>query len=138
MRNANNVISKPLWALITLYTVASLVHFVHNAEYIAFYPNMPQWITSATVYKAWLGIAAIGIVGVGFWKIGWYVLGAVFVAVYGALGIDGLAHYSLALCSEHTLAANVTIWFEVFTGTALMLTAGYKAYLALIHRRNSK
>jgi hypothetical protein len=134
MKNANNGISKPLWSLIALYTFASLVHFVHNAEFIAFYPNMPQWITSTTVYKAWLGIAAIGIVGIGFWKIGWYVLGAVFVAIYGALGIDGLAHYSLALCSEHTFAANATIWFEVLTGTALMLTAGYKAYLALMHR----
>jgi hypothetical protein len=95
---------------------------------------MPQWITSATVYKAWLGIAAIGIVGVGFWKIGWYVLGAIFVAIYGALGIDGLAHYSLALCSEHSFAANATIWFEVLTGTALMLTAGYKVYLAVMYR----
>jgi hypothetical protein len=123
-------ISKPLWALIALYTAASLIHFVHNAEYIAFHPNMPLWITSATVYKAWLAIAAVGLIGIGFWKIGWPVIGAVLVALYGALGIDGLAHYSLALCSEHSLAANVTIWFEVITGTALMLFAGSKAYAA--------
>jgi hypothetical protein len=129
--NSSTAISRQLWALIALYTAASLTHFVHNAEYIAFYPNMPQWITSATVYKAWLAIAAVGLVGVGFWKIGWSAIGATFVALYGALGIDGLGHYSLALCSEHTLAANLTIWFEVLTGIALMLFAGRRSYFAV-------
>jgi hypothetical protein len=127
----STLMSKPFWALIGLYTVASLIHFVHNAQYIAFYPNMPSWITSATVYKAWLAIALVGTVGIGFLKIGWSVVGAIFVAAYGALGIDGLGHYSLALCSEHTLAANLTIWFEVVTGTTLMLVAGFKAYHAV-------
>lgn len=124
----SNTIPKPLWSLIAIYTFASLLHFVHNAEYIAFYPNMPAWITSATVYKAWLGIAAVGLVGVGFWCVGWPVLGAVLVAAYGALGIDGLAHYTLALCTEHSLAANATIWFEVLSGAALMILAGARAY----------
>jgi hypothetical protein len=130
VRNGAIAISKPLWFLIALYSVASLLHFIHNAEYIAFYPNMPQWITSATVYKAWLGIAAVGIAGIGFLKIGWSVVGAILVAAYGALGIDGLAHFSLALCSQHSLAANLTIWFEVLTGAALMFFAGSKAYFA--------
>ncbi len=124
----SSAIPKPLWSLIAVYTFASLLHFVHNAEYIAFYPNMPVWITSATVYKAWLGIAAVGVVGVGFWCVGWPVLGAVLVAAYGALGIDGLAHYTLALCTEHSLAANATIWFEVLSGAALMILAGARAY----------
>jgi hypothetical protein len=130
LRINSSAIPKPLWALIAVYTFASLLHFVHNAEYIAFYPNMPAWITSATVYKAWLGIAVVGVVGLGFWCMGWPVLGAVLVAAYGALGIDGLAHYTLALCAEHSLAANATIWFEVLTGAALMLLAGAKAYTA--------
>ena len=127
------VVSNRLWALIALYTFASLLHFVHNAEYIAFYPNMPAWITSATVYKAWLCVAAVGVVGLGFWCMGWSVLGAVLVAAYGALGIDGLAHYTLALCSEHSLAANATIWFEVLSGAALMLWAGARAYAGAKH-----
>ena len=45
------------------------------------------------------------------------------IAAYGASGIDGLAHYTLALCSEHTLATNLTIWFEVLAGMALLLCA---------------
>jgi hypothetical protein len=135
LTTSTSLLSKPLWALIGLYTVASLIHFIHNAEYIAFYPNMPVWITSATVYKAWLAIALVGMIGIGFLTIGWSVIGAVFVAAYGALGIDGLGHYSLALCSDHTLAANLTIWFEVLTGITLMLVAGYKAYQAVQKQR---
>lgn len=42
-------------------------------------------------------------------------------AAYGARGLDGLGHYMLALCSEHTLTTNLTIGFEVAAGLALFL-----------------
>ena len=108
-----------LWWLVALYSVASLVHFSHNAEYIALYPNMPAWISRETVYLAWLGVAAVGLVSGGLWMLGWHRVAACFLALYGALGLDGLAHYTLALCSDHTLAMNLTIWFEALTGLAL-------------------
>jgi hypothetical protein len=111
------------WWLFALYTAASLVHFTHNAEYIAFYPNMPQWIRSETVYLAWLGVASVGCLGLLARAFRWHRVALVFMAVYGALGIDGLAHYTLALCSEHTLAANLTIWAEVLTGLALLVVS---------------
>jgi hypothetical protein len=47
----------------------------------------------------------------------------VFLGAYGAFGLDGLAHYTLALCSQHTVLANVTIWSEAMSGLALLLTA---------------
>lgn len=50
-------------------------------------------------------------------------LGMVLVAAYGATGFDGLAHYTLGLCSEHTLATNLTIWFEVLTGVTLLVAS---------------
>jgi hypothetical protein len=50
-------------------------------------------------------------------------LGALFVGAYGAFGLDGLGHYTLALCSEHTLATNLTIWFEVIAGLMLALAS---------------
>jgi hypothetical protein len=95
-----------------IYTLASLTHFVHNAEYIAFYPNMPAWITRDTVYCAWLAIAAVGALGLALARLGFRGSAFVAIAVYGSLGLDGLAHYTLALCSQHTLSANLTIWFE--------------------------
>lgn len=91
---------KALWALVTCYFVASLAHFAHNAEFIAFYPGMPSWLSRENVYLAWLAVTGVG-----------------------ALGLDGLAHYTLALCSEHTLAANVTIWSEAALGLVLLLAS---------------
>ncbi len=108
-----------LWALFAVYFAASLLHFVHNAEFIALYPNMPAWISRETVYLAWLGVAAVGVVGLLLSATGWISLGLLALAVYGSLGLDGLGHYALALCSEHSLAMNATIWFEVVTGIAL-------------------
>ena len=41
----------PRWlaALAAVYFLASLAHFSHNAEYIAFYPGLPRWITPESV-----------------------------------------------------------------------------------------
>lgn len=108
-----------LWWLVVLYSVASLVHFSHNAEFIALYPNMPAWISRDTVYLAWLGVAAVGVASGIFWMLKWWRLAACVLALYGALGLDGFAHYTLALCSEHTLAMNLTIWLEALTGLTL-------------------
>jgi hypothetical protein len=104
-----------------LYFVASLAHFAHNAEYIAFYPNMPHWLTRENIYLAWLGVTGAGVSGLFLFRLGFHALGALLVGVYGALGLDSLAHYALALCSGHTLAANVTIWSEAIAGLVLML-----------------
>ena len=106
-------------ALLAVYFVATVAHFVHNAEYIAFYPNMPDWITRETVYVAWLGIASVGVAGLVVIRFGWTALGALLLGAYGAFGLDALQHYTLALCSEHTLAANLTIWSEAALGVVL-------------------
>ena len=45
------------------YAGASLFHHVHNAEYLADYPNMPAWLSPARVYAAWIGVTAIGLIG---------------------------------------------------------------------------
>ena len=127
------ILPKRIWALIALYFVASLAHFAHNAEYIAFYPNMPAWITRETVYLVWLAITGVGIAGVVLSRIGWIFLGALCLAVYGALGLDGLGHYTLALCSEHTAAMNFTIWFEAVAGVALAASSLAFARQRLVH-----
>jgi len=112
-----------LWVLATLYTVASLAHFTHNAEYIAFYPNLPASITRETVYLAWLAVFAVGVLGVALAHLGQRAAGAGVLVVYGGLGLFGLGHYSLALCAQHTLAMNATIGCEVASGVALAAAA---------------
>ena len=108
-----------VWVFVALYFAASLAHFSHNAEYIAFYPNMPSWLTREKVYLAWLAITGVGATGLVFLRARWTLAGALCLLVYGALGLDGLGHYSLALCSEHTMATNITIWAEAATGLGL-------------------
>ena len=112
-----------LLALAALYCVASLLHFAHNAEYIAAYPNLPSWITRQSVYLAWLAITAVGIAGVLLAWRGWRRAGASVLAAYGAMGLYGLAHYSLAPHSAHTPAMNATILFEGAAGLVLAIAA---------------
>lgn len=114
----------PRWlpSLLALYFAASLAHFAHNAEYIAFYPNMPAWLTREQVWLAWLAVTAVGALGLLALRVKWPALALLCFAVYGALGLDGLAHYTLALCSEHTLVTNLTIWGEASSGLAVLLS----------------
>jgi hypothetical protein len=119
----SSLLPKHLWLLLALYFAASFTHFTHNAEFIAYYPNMPAWITRETVYFAWLAVSSLGVAGLLVLRLGLHALGALFIAVYGAFGFDGLLHYTLALCAEHTLATNLTIWFEVIAGAMLMLAS---------------
>lgn len=84
---------------------------------------MPAWITRETVYLVWLGQAAVGALGLVLAAWHWRIAALLLIAVFGAFGLDGLAHYTLALCSEHTLATNITIWAEAVLGLSLMLAA---------------
>lgn len=88
----SNYLPKHIWILIGVYFIASLAHFIHNAEYIAFYPNMPAWINRKTVYVAWLIITSIGVAGLIAIRMRWQAVGAMLIAIYGAFGLDGLLH----------------------------------------------
>ena len=111
--------NRSLLALVLVHALASLVHFVHNATFLADYPNMPAWITPGGVYAVWLGEAAIGAAGVILFLRGRTMIGRALIAVYAVLGFGGLDHYTLASISAHTLAMNATIWLE--TSTAILL-----------------
>jgi hypothetical protein len=110
---------RDLAVLMIAYGVASLVHFVHNAEFLAAYPNMPAWLSRADVYVAWLAITAIGIAGYVLVRHRYRFAGLLLVAVYAALGLDSMGHYVLAPMSAHTTAMNSTILLEVATAALL-------------------
>jgi hypothetical protein len=119
----SDLFPRPMWVMMAVYFVASLLHFAHNAEYIAYYPNLPTWLTREQVYLAWLAVTSLAVAGLVLARARLRLVSLLFIAAYGALGLDGLAHYTLALCSEHTLATNLTIWFEVVSGFVLMMAA---------------
>jgi hypothetical protein len=110
-----------LGGLLLLYLAASLVHFVHNAEYLGDYPNLPAWLGRADVYLAWLALAAVGAAGWVLYRIGRRLAGLVLIGAYAAFGFDGLLHYTRAPFAAHTPAMNFTIWFEVATAALLLV-----------------
>jgi len=112
-----------LLALTIVYFFTSLWHFGHNAEFICEYPNLPTWLTRAKVYAAWAAITSVGAFGIFLIDKRFTVAGLLFIAVYAALGFDGLGHYSVAPMELHTFTANLTILSEVAAaGLLLALT----------------
>ena len=124
---APTTLPKHIQILLLVFFAANLLHFTHNAEYIAWYPGMPSSFTREKIYLAWVAGVSVGLAGLLAYRAKLKILGLVLLAAYGALGIDGLAHYTLALCSEHTLATNLTIWFEVLAGLSLLLSSAVLA-----------
>jgi hypothetical protein len=110
-----------LAGLLLAYGLASLVHFTHNAEYLAEYPNLPQAWTRAGVYLAWLGMTAVGIAGWLLLSRGRVLAGLCALVVYAALGIDSLGHYVLAPPGAHTSAMNSTILAEVCAAALVLV-----------------
>jgi hypothetical protein len=111
--------------MLLLYGAASLIHFTHNAEFLADYPNMPTWLSRSAIYGAWIGVSALGICGYLVLRGGYQVLGLCVVAAYAALGFDSLTHYILAPFEHHSAGMHLTIWFEVAAAGLLLVTASW-------------
>jgi hypothetical protein len=106
--------------LLLLYGAASLLHFAHNAILADAYPGLPAVLTPAVVMGAWTAEALIGVAGWTALRRGRVTVGLAAIALYGALGFDGLAHYLLAPASAHTVAMNLTIALETAAAAALL------------------
>jgi hypothetical protein len=109
-----------LACMLLIYAVASLVHFTHNAEFLADYPGLPTSWSRAHVYLAWIAMTAVGVLGWFLLSRGRLLTGLWVLVAYAALGLDSLGHYLLAPLSAHTLTMNGTILLEV-TAAALVL-----------------
>jgi hypothetical protein len=112
---------RTLPVLLLVYAAASLVHFMHNAEFLADYPNLPATWTRAGVYLAWVAMTAVGIAGWLLVTRGWCITGLLVLAGYALAGLDSLGHYVVAPLSAHTLAMNATILFEVSTAALVLV-----------------
>jgi hypothetical protein len=111
----------PIGGLLLLYAVASFVHFAHNAEYLADYPNLPIWLDRSDVYLVWIVQAAVGIGGYALYRRGRPLAGLLLIGAYAAAGFDGLLHYTRAPFVAHTAAMSFTIWFELVAASLLVV-----------------
>jgi hypothetical protein len=114
-----------LAVLLLLYAAASLLHFVHNAEFLASYPRLPAAWTRGEVYAAWLVMTAVGLTGWVLLVRGLPRTGLAFLVVYAALGLDSLGHYMVAPLSAHSLAMNASILSEAAAAAILLIYLGW-------------
>jgi hypothetical protein len=106
--------------LFGLYAAATLLHFAHNAQYLAQYPNLPTSWSRGEVYAAWCCVMAFGLLGYGLYARGHLSLGLTLMGLYAVLGFGGLLHYTRAPMHDHSVMMNVTIWAEAATATLLL------------------
>jgi len=123
-----------LFLLLAVYAMASLVHFVHNAEFLSDYPGLPTSWSRGGVYLAWIGMTAIGALGALLVYRRRDSIGLILLAVYAALGLDSLGHYVVAPLSSHTAMMNTTILLEV-GAAALVLFAISRRLFGWMARR---
>ena len=107
--------------LLALYAGTSFLHFTHNAEHLAQYPNLPASWTRADVYLAWCVVTAVGLVGYVLYRAGFRRIGLALLAIYGGLGLGGLLHYTRAPIVHHSAAMNLTIWAEAAAAVGLLI-----------------
>jgi hypothetical protein len=107
--------------LFALYAAATLVHFAHNAHYLAQYPNLPASWSGASVYAAWGVLTALGVLGFALYASGARRIGRSLLGLYALLGFGGLLHYTRAPLAHHSATMNATIWAEAAAGTLLLV-----------------
>jgi hypothetical protein len=111
----------PLLAVVLACAGATLFHHVHNAEFLAEYPNMPAWSSAAAVYAAWSAATALGAIGYGLLRRGYQLAGVTLLIAYGCYCLDGLVHYALAPASAHSPMMHFSIGLEAVAGAALLV-----------------
>ena len=121
MFELNKLVQKTLLVLLLIYGIASLVQFIHNAEFLADYPNLPASWSRAGVYLAWVALTAVGIGGWFLMVRGFPGVGLLLLGVYALLGLDSLGHYVVASMSDHTLGMNSTILLEVAAAALVLI-----------------
>jgi hypothetical protein len=130
--HAAAVPSRALLPVLLAYAGASLFHHVHNATYLAAYPNLPAWLTASGVYLAWAVVSAVGLCGYRLLKGRHVPAGLALLALYGLLGLAGLDHYTRAPLAAHSAMMNLSILLEM--GAAVCLLGVLAANAAALAR----
>jgi hypothetical protein len=123
----SSVSAAVLPGLLLLYAATSLLHFAHNARYLADYPNLPAWLSQADVYFSWCAVTSLGIAGFILYRRVHRGAGLLLLCVYALIGFDGLLHYGRAPMAAHTAMMNFTIWAEVLCAALLLFDLGVLA-----------
>ncbi|NLG75549.1 MAG: hypothetical protein GX535_04890 [Xanthomonadaceae bacterium] len=130
MSRVKQLETRPLIGALVIYAFASLFQHIHNATFLTVYPNLPPTFSVLNVYVAWAAVTTIGVVGFLLLRYRFFAPGLLTIAIYGACGLDGLAHYIVADFSAHTRVMHASILLEVASGIVLMCLAAVTALQA--------
>ena len=111
---------RPLATCVLGFGLASLIHFVHNAEHLQEYPNLPESWTRLGVYLAWVGMTVVGVGGWLAYRQGQEIVGLWVLGGYALLGVGSVGHYVVAEVTAHTWGMNATILAEVTTALLVL------------------
>lgn len=120
--------NRGLLILLLAYCGASLIHFIHNAEFLQHYPGLPASWSSTGVYVAWMVMTLVGGIGAMLYFRGHRRIGLAILAVYAALGLDSIGHYFVAPLSAHSTAMNSTILMEVGAAALVLCEVVRRAF----------
>jgi len=118
--------------IMIVYGVTSLMHFAHNAIYLREYPHLPDWLTPAGVWAAFVALTATGVLGYCVYRFRSRAVGVLLIAVYALLGFAGLDHYVAAPVAAHSIVMNLTIAMEAAAAATLLF------YLTRVSRSESR
>lgn len=127
MSRGKQLDTRPLIGTLIAYTFASTFHHIHNATFLTVYPNLPPSLSVLNVYAAWAAVTTIGVVGFVLLRLKYFSPALLALALYGACGLDGLAHYIVADFSAHTPMMHLSILAEVGTGVLLIVLSAITA-----------
>lgn len=122
-RGRPGTVSVFLQLLLAAYAIASLLHFIHNAQYLPDYPGLPPTWTRLGVYAVWVCITVVGLCGWWLLRGGRCFIGLLVVLAYALCGLDSLGHYVVAPMSSHTVVMNASILMEVAAAAAVFIEA---------------
>lgn len=127
-----------LFLLLAVYATTSLIHFIHNAEFLRDYPGLPESWSRGGIYIAWLTMTVVGGIGALLVQRKHEVMGLTLLAIYAALGLDSLGHYVVAPLTAHTAMMNGTILLEVGAAGLVMLEVARRLYGIMTSRARER
>ncbi|MFO7306182.1 MAG: hypothetical protein C0P74_011755 [Gammaproteobacteria bacterium] len=130
MSRARQLDTRPLIAALIVYAGASLFQHVHNALFLSVHSALPSRLSVLNVYAAWAAMSVIGLAGYVLLRQKYLAPALIALVIYGACGLDGLAHYVVAEFSAHPVMMHAAILLETVSGIILICLAAATAVQA--------
>ncbi|MDV2991409.1 MAG: hypothetical protein N4J56_001063 [Chroococcidiopsis sp. SAG 2025] len=109
-----------LLALLIINAISTMLHYTDNFIFYDKYPQ-PSWITSDSIYLAWLGLTMFGVVGYMLYVKGIFWAAYVCLGIYSITGISSPGHYLYSAQHVFSGKMHLLIWTDAIAGISLLI-----------------